>query len=300
MNSDFSIEVQQGERFEFGRNWTLFLRLLDDERIAAAEKSLRTMLLVDDLRGQKFLDIGSGSGLFSLAARRLGASVYSFDFDPNSVACTNELKRRYFSGDSDHNWEVHEGSALDENYLASLGKFDVVYSWGVLHHTGQMWRALDNVHKLVAPRGKLFIALYNDEGSQSRRWLWAKRTYNRLPKFLRAPFALLAIAPFEARVFLRHALSGKFREYYHLWTKPVPGRGMSYWRDIIDWVGGYPFEVAAPDEVFDFYRARNFELTRLVCKGAGSGCVEYVFERKQSQYELQTEEFYFLPVLLFQ
>ena len=84
--SSHSQEIRQGERFEFGKNWSQFLSHLNDSRIAEAEQSLRNMLEVDDLCGKRFLDIGSGSGLFSLAARRLGASVYSFDYDPRSVA----------------------------------------------------------------------------------------------------------------------------------------------------------------------------------------------------------------------
>ena len=78
-----SMEVASGERFEFGKNWAAFLSVLDDERIATAEDSLKGMLECEDLQGKKFLDIGSGSGLFSLAARRLGATVHSVDFDPN-------------------------------------------------------------------------------------------------------------------------------------------------------------------------------------------------------------------------
>src|SRR5438874_10370928 len=135
-------EVASGERFEFGRNWSAFLVVLDEERIAKAEDSLREMLEMDSLEGKTFLDIGSGSGLFSLAARRLGAKVHSFDFDSNSFACTQELRNRYFAGDPD--WSVEQGSALDADYVASVGKFDIVYSWGVLHHTGRMWRALEN------------------------------------------------------------------------------------------------------------------------------------------------------------
>src|SRR5438270_7636215 len=121
-------------RFQFGKNWSRFLEVLDDERIAEAERSLVEMLEVRDLRGRSFLDVGSGSGLFSLAAKRLGATrVHSFDFDPNSVACTSELKRRFFA--KDPNWTIEQGSVLDKPYLTSLGTFDIVYSWGVLHHT---------------------------------------------------------------------------------------------------------------------------------------------------------------------
>ena len=128
--SSHAIEIARGARFEFGKNWTRFLAALDDGRIARAEESLREMLETSGLEGRSFLDIGSGSGLFSLAARRLGARVHSVDYDPDSVACTKELRRRYFPGDQE--WIIEEGSALDENYIKSLGAFDVVYSWGVL------------------------------------------------------------------------------------------------------------------------------------------------------------------------
>src|SRR5919112_3443292 len=127
--SAHAIEVGRGERFEFGENWSRFLAVLDDARIRKAEKSLQQMLGVESLEGKSFLDIGSGSGLFSLAARRLGARVHSFDYDPQSVACTRELRRRFFADDED--WKVEEGSALDEAYVRSLGQFDTVYSWGV-------------------------------------------------------------------------------------------------------------------------------------------------------------------------
>jgi 2-polyprenyl-3-methyl-5-hydroxy-6-metoxy-1,4-benzoquinol methylase len=148
-------EVRQGDRFGFGKNWARFLSVVTEEHIAAAEGSLRRLLQVEDLTGRRFLDIGSGSGLFSLAARRLGATVHSFDFDPQSVACARELKRRFFNGDT--SWTIEQGSVLDAEYLRSLGQFDVVYSWGVLHHTGAMWTALEHAILPVAPGGKLFV-----------------------------------------------------------------------------------------------------------------------------------------------
>jgi len=270
-------EVHEGERFEFGRNWSRFLTVLDEGRIREAEQSLKQMLEVQDLSNKSFLDIGSGSGLFSLAARRLGARVHSLDYDPQSVACTRELRRRYFP--TDNSWKAEEGSVLDADYIRKLGKFDVVYSWGVLHHTGQMWQALENVCEPVAPGGKLFIALYNDTGSQSDRWKVIKRTYNKLPAALRLPFTLLVIAPGETKEILRSIVTLQPGHYFRSWTNYDHRRGMSRWRDIVDWVGGYPYEVSTPDEVFDFYRARGFILTKLNCGRVGLGCNQFVFEK---------------------
>ena len=277
--SSHAVEIAQGERFEFGRNWARFLAVLDDERIARAEESLKQMLEVENLEGKSFLDIGCGSGLFSLAARRLGARVHSFDYDPQSVACATELRRRYFP--DDERWTIEEGSALDSDYLRRLGAFDVVYSWGVLHHTGQMWQALDNAQLPVAAGGKLFIAIYNDTGTQSTRWKWIKRTYNELPGLLRTPFAIATIAPSEFKSALRSLMMMRPLEYVRSWTRYDQNRGMNRWRDIIDWVGGYPYEVAKPEEIFDFYRARGFTLSKIKCGGVGLGCNEFVFERKR-------------------
>jgi 2-polyprenyl-6-hydroxyphenyl methylase/3-demethylubiquinone-9 3-methyltransferase len=271
-------EVARGERFEFGRNWLRFLESVRDENIVKAESSLKRMLDIDSLAGLSFLDIGSGSGLFSLAARRLGARVHSFDYDPQSVACSAELRRRYFPHDSQ--WVVERGSALDADYLAGLGRFDIVYSWGVLHHTGRMWQALENAQMAVAPGGRLFIAIYNDNGSRSRRWARIKYAYNNLPRILRAPLALLAITPNETKAFLRAALDGRPGAYLRSWVRPYGFRGMNRWHDIVDWVGGYPYEFATPEQIFEFYRERGFTLTKLRCGGVGLGCNEFVFVKQ--------------------
>jgi len=271
-------EIARGERFEFGQNWSQFLADIDDDRIQRAESSLKHMLQVESLASKSFLDIGSGSGLFSLAARRLGARVHSFDFDPKSVFCTRELKNNYFQ--DDESWKVQEASVLDKEFMKSLGQFDVVYSWGVLHHTGQLWPAMENAQERVAPGGKFFIALYNDTGSQSARWHWIKKTYNGLPGALRTPFAILVTIPGELKLMASSVLTLNPGRYVDSWTNYRRNRGMTKWRDIIDWVGGYPYEVSKPDEVFDFCQARGFTLTKLRCGNVGLGCNEFVFEKK--------------------
>jgi 2-polyprenyl-6-hydroxyphenyl methylase/3-demethylubiquinone-9 3-methyltransferase len=271
--STHATEVEQGERFEFGENWVRFLAVLNDDRIEEAKKSLKEMLNVESLTGKTFLDAGSGSGLFSLAARMLGATVYSFDYDPQSVACTNELKQRYFTKDKD--WIVTQGSVLDKEYLSSLGQYDVVYSWGVLHHTGAMWEALDNVTPLVASGGQLFIAIYNNQGGATRRWVILKKLYNKYP-LIRTPLAIYTLIRQWTLTFIRDSLHGN---PLASWKNYKTSRGMSAWHDIVDWIGGYPFEVAKPEEIFNFYRDSGFHLQQLKTCAGGLGCNQFVFSR---------------------
>lgn len=274
-------EVRQGERFAFGSNWRSFLETIDEERIAVATAALADMLEVTSLAGQRFLDVGSGSGLSSLAARRLGAEVISFDYDPQCVACGEELKSRFAAGDAQ--WTILHGSVLDREFLDGLGKFDVAYSWGVLHQTGAMWQALENVGAMVDRGGKLFISIYNDQGGKSRRWRVIKRLYCLSPRFVQTLLVLGVGAWWETRDFLIRLVRRQNPLPFADWAKKKKTRGMSVWHDLVDWVGGYPFEVARPEEVFDFFRARGFALTRLKTELCGHGCNEYVFERLGSR-----------------
>ncbi|TMR97280.1 class I SAM-dependent methyltransferase [Nonomuraea basaltis] len=266
-----SAEATESDRFSFGDNWLSFIEVVRDERIEHATESLAAALGRTDLTGKTFLDVGCGSGLFSLAASRMGAKVHAFDYDPASVAACMEIRQRY-APDSD--WTVEQGSVIDEAYIQSLGTYDIVYAWGVLHHTGAMWRAIEAASALVAPEGSLYIAIYNDQGPISRLWWLVKRQYVHSGPVMRRMLLLGGRAYFSSRTavgaLLRAGGLSQSRDQ-------VRQRGMSARHDLVDWIGGFPFEVAAPEAIFEFLRERGFELRFLrTCKGR-LGCNEYVF-----------------------
>ena len=283
MTPDQKRTDEEGEaRFDFGVNWKSFLSTIDSQRIAQAEQSLQSILGIEGqrLEGKRFLDIGSGSGLFSLAAVRLGATVVSLDYDPQSVACTSFLKQKYANDAGD--WQIHQASVLDDGFLRSLGEFDVVYSWGVLHHTGDMRKAIANTSERIVNGGKMVIAIYNDQGGASRRWLRIKQIYNQLPRTLRPIFAGAIATVYETKFAIARLVKGQNPLPFHDWKQKRLDRGMSVWHDWVDWIGGLPFEVAKPEEIIIPLREQGFVLNQLKTVGNGWGCNEYVFESLQT------------------
>jgi 2-polyprenyl-6-hydroxyphenyl methylase/3-demethylubiquinone-9 3-methyltransferase len=265
--------TERSPRFRFGANWASFSNALDGERIGVARTSLSARL--GDIAGLSFLDAGCGSGLFSLAAVQLGATrVLSFDFDVDSVRTTAAVRQR-FAPEAAGQWQVERGDLLDRSFVEALGRWDIVYSWGVLHHTGDMIEGWHNIAGLVASGGRLFVSIYNDQGFFSRVWLRVKRGYHRVPPALRTPYVILVMAPREA---ISAVLSGP-RAYVRGWRQYKINRGMSRWHDLVDWVGGYPFEVAKPEAVCEFFRAHGFHLEWMQTVGGGLGCNQFVFRR---------------------
>jgi SAM-dependent methyltransferase len=234
------------DAFRFGRNWQRYVdTYLDPDRERIAAESLHD--LVGDVRGKAFLDIGCGSGLFSLSAYRAGAEqVVSFDVDPESVAATRSLRER--AGSPVH-WKVLHGSILDPGFVANQQAADIVYSWGVLHHTGDMYKAIANAAGLTRPGGTFAIAIYNRVTGRwldSVRWWRIKRAYNRAPAVAQRAMELTyALSWFAAHVRDRQNPVRVIREYRQ-------SRGMAFWTDIMDWLGGYPYEFATADEIRDF------------------------------------------------
>jgi 2-polyprenyl-6-hydroxyphenyl methylase/3-demethylubiquinone-9 3-methyltransferase len=260
-------------RFKFGKNWQHFLPLIDEERISEAERSICSFLGVDELKGKTFLDIGSGSGLFSLAARRLGAVVLSFDVDVRSVECAQQLKRRYFPDDPC--WRIEQASILDSGYVQRLGRFDVCYAWGVLHHTNSLWQALYNAHLAVAENGFLFIGVYNDQGVISAFWEIVKKTYcaDQLGKALMTAifFPLFFLGGLVIDVIRFENPANRYRQHKR-------HRGMSLFHDWKDWLGGFPYEPARPDRIIAFLENLGFELRKTQPTGHGFGNNQFLFQ----------------------
>lgn len=268
MSSSFDL-TERASHFDFGRNWADFSKHIDEDRLDAAIDSVRR--LVPDIEGKTFLDIGSGSGLFSAAALRLGAArVQAIDLDEDSVATTRRVLESY--GDADR-WSVQQLSVFDLT-PETFGRFDVVYSWGVLHHTGDMWRAIDRAAAAVAPGGKFAFALY-EKTPLCGAWRVEKRAYTkaspRAQKLARKAYsALFNLARFASGRGLR---------------KTDMKRGMQFEHDVHDWMGGYPYESTNREEVLRHMTALGFkEVLDLpvpvhLAGLFGSGCSEYVYVR---------------------
>jgi SAM-dependent methyltransferase len=255
--------------FDFGSNWQAFSeQRIDSSRIAVAVRSIQSLLQRDTLRDVDVLDVGCGSGLFSIAAYELGASnIVGVDINPHCIAVSEQNRDRFAPKAPIIFQEV---SALDPESLAALGKFKLVYAWGSLHHTGAMWNAICNVAKQVSPDGTLVLAIYNKHLT-SPAWNMIKWFYNRLPEFgQRLMTIVFAGIIYIAKFFVtrRNPLNKE--------------RGMDFWYDVIDWIGGYPYEYATRHEIDSFLGAQGFKLKHFVAPQVPTGCNEFVFERTGS------------------
>ncbi len=262
--------------FAFGENWRDFVSSVDETRITQARQSLARLIPQNEMQGARFADIGCGSGLSMLSALGLGAAhAKGVDLDPNSLAATQALLGAYGAGRS---WAVTERSVFDLS-TDDLDGANVIYSWGVLHHTGDMWRAVMHLASLTPPGGQLVLALYHRTPT-CEFWKVEKKLYSRAPRWLQGLMALV----FKLAYVLGLVLSGRNPMAYLRGYGQE--RGMSWKHDVHDWLGGYPYESVSPQELHDRLEAAGFELVRekIVTPRAaglfGVGCDEYVFRKK--------------------
>jgi len=254
--------------FTFGRNWRSYSRVLDEPRLHEATASLQQLLGMPRVDGLSVADVGAGSGLFSVAAVRLGAArVTAIDRDLECVAVITDNARRFLRPDLASKLEVHPGDVLDPRTLPGE-RFDVVYAWGSLHHTGAMWSAIEHAAALCLPGGLFVVAIYNQTWF-SRGWLAVKRAYHWSP----APVQMAMTTALAAPRALARALSGR--------SFARSERGMSVWYDAVDWLGGLPYECAKPEAVESFLSARGFVLVRRWTTRR-HGCNQFTFRRLTS------------------
>lgn len=242
-------------RYEFGKNWLRFVNNIEERNFIEANKSLKT--IIDKKNTNNFIDIGCGSGIFSYCATRYYNNTISVDVDKNSILSTKKIRKKF--NVSLKNWKIKTGSMLNKNFMSKNGKFDMVYCWGVAHHTGDMWSALDNLKILVKKNGRLFIAIYNDQGFKSKIWWLLKLIYINLPVFLKKIYF-------------------KFFELIFKLKNHKNRRGMNFIENLDDWIGGFPFEYSKMEKLKMFYLKRGFKVLKSK-KSYGHGCHEILFQK---------------------
>lgn len=258
--------------FAFGKNWASYAALIDAPQIEEAKKGLLKLVPEEEFRGRSFLDIGSGAGLHALAAALLGVGrVLAIDIDPNSVSTSRDVLSR---SNVAMPWRVETLSVFDLD-PAREGTFDIVYSWGVLHHTGNMWEAIGKAASMVAPNGLLVLALYRTTRLDPL-WKLEKRLYARSPEIVQSVLRAIYIAAFRLG---KLATGGNFREYVLNYKS---SRGMDFYHDVHDWLGGYPYETALAPEVDSKLARLGLKAERVFARPIstgilGSGCDEYVY-----------------------
>ena len=270
-NSEINKEVPLNERFEFGKNWSKFIETkFNEDRVKSAIDVFCEFTGLSDLSGKSFIDVGCGSGLHSLAASRMNArSIYSFDFDPHAVAVSKLLRQREAIKSE---WQIEQGSILDDVFVQKIKRYDFVYSWGVLHHTGAVWKAISNTCNLVNDYGDLYLALYSlDVQPHADFWLDIKQKYvnsGKLNRFYLEQWYLYKFVYNSKPVlYLRGRLvKGPKRE-----------RGMDLLTDVRDWLGGWPMEFVYDQDVIEFVGQSGFSLTNI---NKGKACTEFLFRRK--------------------
>ncbi len=253
--------------FSFGKNWMDFNKQVTEEEIEKAKDDLVFWIGEGNISGKRILDLGCGSGIHSLCLYELGAGeLISFDYDPYSVSATRQYWEKR---DKPSNWKLSEGSVLDKDFIDRLGKFDLVYSWGVLHHTGNMWQAINNALSLVSDKGLFYLTIYKDDNYQ--RSVKIKERFNASSGLGKKMMIYKEIM----KIMAKRALT--FRNPF-VWNRKIE-RGMNIYHDIVDWLGGLPYEAASEDEMLQWGIANKLQLKRIKCQSGKGSCNYYLFQK---------------------
>jgi hypothetical protein len=263
-------------QFDFGENWADFSRnALNPAKICQARADFQKLHQDIPLAGRSFLDIGFGQGLSLLSAASSGARCLGIDINPRCLQVLDENRKAFFPEVADTSIARIQGSILDPESMQKLrshpiakdGRFDVVHSWGVLHHSGSMQQAIQNSANLVSSQGYLVLAIYQTHWS-SPVWKLIKYLYNRSPVIGRR---LLISVFYPIIYFAKRIITGK--------NPKDKSRGMDFYFDVVDWVGGHPYEYASRAEVTRDLKELGFDLIRFYPPDTPIGCMEFVFRK---------------------
>jgi 2-polyprenyl-6-hydroxyphenyl methylase/3-demethylubiquinone-9 3-methyltransferase len=253
-------------RFSFGKNWQSYSQnALTPQRIEHARQAFIELLAGIDLRGKRFIDIGFGQGLSLVTAAEMGAEVLGIDIDKDNLEAIRITCRMMGHTEIPQTRIV---SILDDSFVHEMrGGFDIVHSWGVLHHTGNMMKAIENACILVTNGGYFVCSIYNRHWS-SPIWKVIKWSYNKLPGLIqRLIFALFYPIIYTAKWVVTRENPKKKK------------RGMDFFHDLVDWLGGYPYEYATLEEIRSFVCGQGFECLRIRPAQVPTGCNEFVFKK---------------------
>lgn len=267
------------QQFDFGENWQNFsANALTDDRVSQAAKDLENLCSGIELRNRLFLDIGFGQGLSLLSAAMMGAKTVGCDINPK---CATVLDRnRAFFPSLKFTPKVVVGSILEDSVVHVLrtfgndeGAYEIVHSWGVLHHTGEMEKGIRHAASLVAPGGFFILAIYNRHWS-SLIWSYIKWTYVKLPKWAQKATIWLLFPVIYAAKWLVTGKDPKIQE-----------RGMDFYYNVVDWVGGHPYEYATRESIVSAVAGLGFSAVRVIPAIVPTGCNQFVFRRDYTQGE---------------
>lgn len=250
----------------FGSNWIQYINLIDENKIDIMVEDLKKWINFD-LSNMSFLDIGCGSGLSSLAFEKLGINdITCFDADEDSVESAKIVNSKF----SKKKWNIFKASVLDKKLIDNIEKKDFVYSWGVLHHTGEMWKAMANASSLVKKNGYFLIAIYTKGPNYQNHLNYKIRFKNGGFLTKKYMIYLNILGQMKSRLMLK---KNPFK-----WNR-TKRRGMNVYHDILDWLVGLPYEVASPSEVENFCKKLSFKLIKSDITGEAA-CSQYLFRKE--------------------
>ena len=122
------------------------------------EPHIKTFSKFERWSGKKVLEIGCGIGTAGINFARFGADYTGVELSSKSLELTQQRFNVY-----NQKGRFYEGNAEELTKFLPIKKYDLIYSWGVIHHTPEPKRAISEISKYLAKDGLFKIMLYSSE-----------------------------------------------------------------------------------------------------------------------------------------